>query len=71
MTDITLGLVFALIGLFVMIGSALDWRIVTHSGKLLNRILGDRLARGIYMLVGAVFFALGIGQFFGMNWIGK
>ncbi len=54
-----------------MVGTALDWRIVTHSGKLFNILFGDRIARIIYFLVGLFLFGLGIGQILGMNWIGE
>ena len=54
-----------------MVGSAMNWRVVTHSGKLFNMIFGDRIARGIYFLVGAFLFALGVGQILGMNWLGE
>jgi hypothetical protein len=71
MTSVALGLLFALIGLLAMLGSVLNWRLVTHSGKLLNMLLGDRIARGIYILLGLFLFVLGMGQLFGMNWIGN
>ena len=71
MTSVALGLLFVLIGLLAMLGSVLNWRLVTHSGKLLNMLLGDRIARGIYFLLGLFLFVLGMGQLFGMNWIGN
>jgi len=71
MNETTAGLIVALVGVFAMVGSALNWRLVTHSGKLFNRIFGDRIARGIYFLVGAFLFALGIGQILGMSWLGE
>lgn len=70
MSDTTAGLIVALCGVFAMVGSALNWRLVTHSGKLFNMLFGDRIARGIYFLVGAFLFVLGIGQILGMNWLG-
>ena len=51
MTDTTLGIVLVLIGLLAVIGSALNWHIVTHSGKLLNLIFGDMIARTIYIVI--------------------
>ncbi|GER80000.1 MAG: hypothetical protein M5U11_13155 [Anaerolineales bacterium] len=71
MTSVALGLLFVLIGLLAMLGSVLNWRLVTHLGKLLNMLLGDRIARGIYILLGLFLFVLGMGQLFGMNWIGN
>ena len=70
MSKTTVGLILALVGLLVLIGTNLNWRIVTHPGKLLNIIFGDRIARVIYMLTGIVLFVLGMGQVFGLNWLG-
>ena len=55
-------------GLFAMLGAALNWRIVSRSGKFLNIILGDTVARVIYFLVGVLIFVLGLEQFLGANW---
>ena len=60
----------AVIGVLIMVGAALNWRIVTHPGKLLNMIFGDRIARIIAFLAGLYIFVLGIGQIIGMNWLG-
>lgn len=54
------------VGALLMLGSALDWGIVTRSGKLLNRIFGDTVARVIYFVVGAVIFLIGVGQLAGI-----
>ena len=70
MSDTTVGLIMAVIGVLVMVGAALNWRIVTHPGKLLNMIFGDRIARIIAFLAGLYIFVLGIGQIIGMNWLG-
>lgn len=70
MSDTTVGLIMSLIGVLVMVGAAMNWRIVTHPGKLLNMIFGDRIARIIAFLVGLYIFVLGIGQIVGMNWLG-
>jgi hypothetical protein len=70
MSDMTAGLIMALIGVLVMVGAAMNWRIVTHPGKLLNMIFGDRIARIIAFLVGLYIFVLGTGQIIGMNWLG-
>ena len=55
-------------GLLAMIGAALNWRIVSRSGKFLNMVLGDTVARVIYFLVGVIIFVLGLEQFLGANW---
>ena len=70
MTDTTVGLILALCGVLTMVGAALNWRIVTHPGKLLNMIFGDTIARIIAFLVGLIVFALGIAEILGLNWIG-
>jgi len=56
------GLVLVATGVLTIIGAALDWRIVSHSGKLLNRIFGYMIARAIYGAIGIVLIALGIGR---------
>lgn len=71
MTDTIEGLILMLVGLLAMIGASLNWRIVTHPGKLFNRLFGDTIARAIYMLTGAFVFALGVGMLFGLNWLGE
>ena len=69
MTDTTLGLVLVLIGLLVVVGSALNWHIVTHSGKLLNLLFGDTIARTIYIVIGIFLMALGVARIFGIYWL--
>lgn len=71
MSDTTTGLILSVIGVLTMVGAALNWRIVTHPGKLLNMIFGDRIARSIAFLVGLYVFVLGIGQIIGLNWLGE
>jgi hypothetical protein len=70
MSNTTVGLILALIGVLTMVGAALNWRIVTHPGKLLNIIFGDRIARIIAFLVGLFIFTLAITEILGLNWIG-
>lgn len=69
MTDTTLGIVLVLIGLLVGIGSALNWHIVTHSGKLLNLIFGDMIARTIYIVIGIILIAMGVARMLGIYWL--
>lgn len=71
MSETTAGLIVSVIGVLVMVGSAMNWRVVTHSGKLFNMVFGDRIARVIYFLVGLFLFTLGIGQILGMGWLGE
>ena len=59
------GIVLIASGLLALVGAALDWRIVSHSGKLLNRLLGDTVARAVYAAVGLVLLVLGVGQLIG------
>jgi len=47
------------IGVLALLGAALNWRIVSHSGRMLNRLLGDTIARAIYGAVGLVLIVLG------------
>lgn len=61
------GLVLMGLGLLILIGAALNWRIITRSGKLFNRLLGDTGARVLYGLAGVVFIILGITQLVGIN----
>lgn len=70
MSDTTVGLIMAVIGVLIMVGAALNWRVVTHPGKLLNMIFGDKIARIIAFLVGLYIFVLSISEILGLNWIG-
>lgn len=54
------------VGALLMLGSALNWGIVTRSGKLLNRIFGDSVARVIYFVGGVVVFLIGARQLIGI-----
>ena len=69
MSTTTTGFVLAVFGALVMLGSALNWRIVTHSGKLFNRLLGDRIARILYFGVGLLVFVKGIELVIGAHWL--
>lgn len=69
MTDPTLtGYIFIAIGVLAMVGAALNWAIVSRPGKLLNRILGDTVARIIYFVAGIFLFVVGVGRLIGANW---
>jgi len=69
MTSTIVGLFMIVSGVFAMLGSALNWRIVTGSGKLLNMLLGDTVARVIYFLTGVILFMLGVGEMIGASWL--
>ncbi len=71
MTDTISGFVFILIGLLAIIGAALNWRIVTRSGKLLNLLIGDTVARTIYVVAGFLLLVLGVGRIIGFSWLGR
>jgi small neutral amino acid transporter SnatA (MarC family) len=47
------------IGFLALLGAVLNWRIVSHSGRILNRLLGDTVARAVYGVVGLVLIVLG------------
>jgi len=67
MSDTTSGIVLILLGLMSVIGSILNWRFVTRSGKLLNLLLGDTVARIIYVVIGVVVTLLGIAILTGLQ----
>jgi uncharacterized membrane protein YuzA (DUF378 family) len=69
MTETVSGILIILIGLLTVIGSALNWRVVTRPGKLLNLLLGDMVARTIYIVIGILLLVLGVGRVFGLPWI--
>ncbi len=69
MTTTVTGSILIVIGVLVMLGTALNWRVVTGSEKLLNILLGDRIARVIYFLTGMIIFVLGIGQLIDADWL--
>ena len=62
------GLIFLAIGLLIMLGAALNWSIVSRPGKLLNRMLGDTIARVIYFGAGIFLFLVGVERLIGASW---
>ena len=54
------------IGLLALLGAAFNWSIVNRSGKILNRLLGDGVARMIYAATGAVLILLGAARLAGL-----
>ena len=68
MDSIVTGIALIVVGVLIMFGAALNWGIVSRPGKLLNRILGDTVARLIYFLGGGVVFFAGIARMVGIDW---
>lgn len=62
------GLIMSVVGVLAMLGAVLNWRVVTRSGKLLNMVLGDTIARIVYFGVGAFLFVKGIEIMIGASW---
>ena len=52
-----------------MLGAAMNWSIVSRSGKLINRLLGETVARVIYFGVGVLVFVKGIELAIGAHWL--
>jgi hypothetical protein len=63
-----IGLGLAAAGALTMIGAAMNWGIVSHPGKPLNRIFGDRAARIVYFVTGVFVFIMGVGRLIGRDW---
>ena len=62
------GYLMIFLGILVMLGAALNWRIVSRSGKLLNMLLGDNVARIVYFVVGIIFLLIGLNRLTGLDW---
>ena len=62
------GSIFIAMGVITMLGSTLNWRIVSRPGKLFNLIFGDAAARVIYFIAGIFLFVVGIGKLIGAIW---
>jgi hypothetical protein len=63
------GSILIAVGALAMLGAVLNWRIVTRSGKLLNMMLGDTVARVLYFGVGIFMFIKGIEIIIGADWV--
>ena len=68
MSATAMGYLMVVLGILVMLGSVLNWRIITRSGKLLNMLLGDNAARVVYFILGIVFVFMGINQLTNLDW---
>lgn len=67
MSSTIAGYLMIVLGILVMLGSALNWRIISRSGKLLNMLLGDTIARVVYFVVGLIFVFLGLNNLTGFS----
>ncbi len=63
------GILLIVFGLLAMIGSALNWRFINRSRKLINILFGETVARIVYFVVGVLVFILGVGRLIGVNWL--
>jgi hypothetical protein len=62
------GVILIMAGILSMIGSALNWRFLSRR-KVFNFLLGERVSRTIYFVVGDPLFIVGIGPLIGANWL--
>lgn len=69
MNNTVSGVVVILLGLLIMFGAALNWRMIRRPSRLFNRLAGEKIARPIYIAVGFVLMVLGIGRLVGINWL--
>ena len=53
--------IFILLGLVFVLGSLFNWRILMNPGKLLNRLMGQKVGRLVYLAAGIIFLLVGIG----------
>ena len=63
------GIVLILLGLLTILGAALNWWIIMRSSRLFNRLVGERVARAIYIAIGFVLLVIGIGRLAGLSWL--
>ena len=68
MNSSIVGILLIVVGVLMMLGAVLNWRIVTRGGKLFNRMFGDTVARIIYFMTGIFIFIMGVGRLIGVNW---
>ncbi len=61
------GVVLILAGLLSILGAALNWAIIMRPGKLFNRLVGEKAARPLYVVIGFVLIVLGIGRLIGIH----
>ncbi len=69
MSNIAAGVLLILVGLLSILGTALNWGIIMRPSKLLNRLLGEKAVRPIYVAIGVMLVILGIGRLIGVHWL--
>jgi hypothetical protein len=65
------GVVIIALGLITVLGAALNWWLIMRPGRLFNRLVGEKVARPIYITVGLLLIVLGIGRLVGINWLNR
>jgi hypothetical protein len=68
MESTLIGLLFLVLGALVMLGSAFNWGLICHPGKLLPRLLGVPAAQFVSFVVGIYLFVAGIERLIGADW---
>ncbi|HLO29518.1 MAG TPA: hypothetical protein VK249_10305 [Anaerolineales bacterium] len=63
------GVILILLGLLTVLGAALNWWIIMRPSRLFNRLLGEKVARPIYIAVGFLLMVLGIVRLIGISWL--
>jgi small neutral amino acid transporter SnatA (MarC family) len=63
--NVLTGIFGILIGLLCVAGAWLKWSIIMNPAKLLPRILGEKTARIVYVVIGLVLIGIGIGLIYG------
>jgi hypothetical protein len=61
-------LLIIVLGVIIMLGSALQWRLIFHPGKLLPRLVGVPAARIATFAIGMYLFIVGIARLIGADW---
>jgi hypothetical protein len=69
MSNTVSAVVLILLGLLIILGSALNWWIIMRPGRLFNRLVGEKVARPIYIAIGFVLTVIGIGRLAGISWL--
>ncbi len=71
MSSTVSGILLIFFGALAILGAALNWRIIMGSYKLFNRVVGEKIARPVYIAVGFVLIVLGIGRLAGIGWLNR
>jgi hypothetical protein len=58
-----------LLGLITVLGAALNWWLIMRPSRLFNRLVGEKVARPIYIAIGFGLIVIGIGRLVGINWL--